>query len=296
MADDWDNDYIVQATALDGAVQAIAVRSTETCRELVRIHSLSPVSAAALGRVCSALLIMSRDLKSREGSVCATIRCDGVIGGICAVCTSDAKVRGYVSNPLAETFYKGPGKLDVGKAVGQGTLTVIKDIGLKESYSGKIELVSGEIAEDFAAYYLLSEQIPSIISLGVGMTCDGVTGAGGLMIRVLPDAGEDIIRYLEERAAGFPQISWLVEEHFTPEQMIDLFLGDPNVRFYDRTPCGHGCSCSRERMLGNLMTLGRAELARMLEEAQDTELCCHFCGSRYRFTRCDLQEIISRLG
>ncbi|MHB8962603.1 MAG: Hsp33 family molecular chaperone HslO [Saccharofermentanales bacterium] len=285
-------DYIVQATALGGMVQAVSVRSTRTCRELAQIHSLSPVSAAALGRVCSALFIMSRDLKGNEGSVSAAVRCDGEIGGIFAICTSDAKVRGYVSNPLAETFYKSEGKLDVGHAVGSGTLTVVKDLGLKEPYSGQIELVSGEIAEDFASYYMLSEQIPSVISLGVGMSRDGITSAGGLMIRILPDAGEDIIRYLERRAAGFPQISWLLEEGFTPEQIIDLFLGDPEIQYYDRTPCRQECTCSRDRMLRNLITLGHDELESLLDDPADLELNCHFCNSTYRFSNSDLKKII----
>lgn len=295
LPDDYTGDYIVQATAFNGMVQAISVRSTETCREMAGIHSLSPVSAAALGRVCSALFIMSRDLKSNTGSVSATIKCDGEIGGIFGICTADAKVRGYVSNPLAETAYKSQGKLDVGTAVGMGTLTVVKDLGLKEPYSGRVELVSGEIAEDFASYYLLSEQIPSVISLGVGMSRDGITSAGGLMIRILPGAGEDIISYLESRAAGFPQISWLLEEGFTPEQIIDLFLGDPDIRYYDRTPCGHECTCSRDRMLRNLITLGRDELKSLLEDPADLELNCHFCNSRYNFTNSDVKKIIESL-
>lgn len=291
-------DYIVQATALGGMVQAVAVRSTKTCREMAQIHSLSPVSAAALGRVCSALFIMSRDLKvaaGDAGSVSAAIRCDGEIGGIFAICTADAKVRGYVSNPHAETVYKSEGKLDVGHAIGSGTLTVIKDLGLKEPYSGQIALVSGEIAEDFASYYMLSEQIPSVISLGVGMSRDGITSSGGLMVRILPDAGEEIISYLERRAAGFPQISWLLEEGFTPEQIIDLFLGDPDIRYYDRTPCMQECTCSRDRMLRNLITLGYDEMKSLLEDPADLELNCHFCNSSYTFTNSDISQIIDQL-
>ncbi|MHB1454342.1 MAG: Hsp33 family molecular chaperone HslO [Saccharofermentanales bacterium] len=295
LPDDYTGDYIVQATAFSGMVQAISVRSSDTCRAMADIHSLSPVSAAALGRVCSALFIMSRDLKTATVSVSATIRCDGEIGGIFAICTADAKVRGYVSNPLAETSYKSKGKLDVGGAIGKGTLTIIKDLGLKEPYTGRVELVSGEIAEDFASYYMLSEQIPSVISLGVGMSRDGITGAGGLMVRILPDAGDEIVSYLESRAAGFPQVSWLLEEGFTPEQIIDLFLGDPDIRYYDRTPCGHECTCSRDRMLRNLMTLGRDELKSLLEDPADIELNCHFCNSSYSFTNSDVKKIIESL-
>jgi molecular chaperone Hsp33 len=239
---------------------------------------------------------MSRDLKNTGGSVSATIQCDGEIGGVFAICTSDAKVRGYVANPLAETFYKSEGKLDVGRAVGRGTLKIIRDLGLKEPYSGQVELVSGEIAEDFAAYYLLSEQIPSVISLGVGMNRDGITSSGGLMVRILPDAGDDIISFLEQRAAGFPQISWLIEEDFTPEQIIDLFLGDPDINYYDRTPCRHECTCSRDRMLRNLITLGREELISLLEDPADLELSCHFCNITYHFANSDMKKIIKDLG
>ncbi len=290
-----EGDYIIRAMAFGGMVQAAAVRSTETCRELVRIHSLSPVAAAALGRVCSALLLMSRDLKDPGGSVSATIRCDGPIGGICAVCTADAGVRGYVSNPAVRTEYKGKGKLDVGGALGNGTLTVIKDLGLREPYIGRVRLVTGEIAEDFASYYMLSEQIPSVISLGVGMDRDGITGAGGLMVRLLPDAGADLIDYLEERAAGFPQASWLIEEGFTPEQMIDLFLGDPDIRYFDRTPCGHTCPCSRDRMARGLMTIGREELSALMDDPAGIELACHFCGKKYQFGTDSLKTLLDSL-
>jgi molecular chaperone Hsp33 len=290
-----DNDYLVRATALDGAVQAIAVRHTSTCREMTEIHSLSPIVAAALGRLCGGLMLMSVDLKSDEATVSATIKSDGPLKGMFAVCSADAMVKGYVVNPAVETTYKENGKLDVGGVVGKGTLTIIKDTGTGSPYIGQVELVSGEIAEDLAAYYLFSEQIPTVMSLGVRMNREGITHAGGLMIRLLPDAGEDIITYIEQRATGFPEISWLYEEGFTPHQVLDLFLGDYNIIYHDVKNCGYKCTCSEERMSANLITLGKEELTNLATDPKGIELECHFCNKKYNFTSDRVKQLMEGL-
>lgn len=292
---DPENDYLVRATALDGAVQAVAVRHTNTCREMTAVHSLSPIAAAALGRLSGGLLLMSVDLKDEDSTVSATIKSDGPLKGLFAVCTSDAMVKGYVLNPVVETTYKENGKLDVGSAVGNGTLTIIKETDMKNPYIGQVELMSGEIAEDLAAYFLYSEQIPTVISLGVRMNRDGITHAGGLMIRLLPDAGEDILSYIEQRAAGFPEISWLYEEGFTPHEVLDLFLGDHNIEYYNIKKCGYRCTCSEERMTSNLITLGIEELKDLSTDPDGIELDCHFCNKKYHFSNERIKELLNSL-
>ncbi len=284
-------DYIVRATALDHMVRATAVRSTDVCRAMTEIHGLSPAAAAALGRLCTGLLMMSQELKEGKGSVSASIRCEGPLKNLTAVCTPQARVRGYVGKPVVETVYKAQGKLDIGVAVGKGTLTIIRDTGFGKPYIGQTELISGEIAEDLAAYFLLSEQIPSVVSLGVKMDRNGITHAGGLIVQLMPDAGEDILHYIEQRASGFPEITWLCEEGFSPHEMLDLFFGDPNIEYYEPHPCEYGCDCSEERMIKGLLAIGAKELESLSQDPCGIELECHFCRKKYRFD----QEQVLRL-
>lgn len=284
-------DYKIKATALDGAVSAIALRHTETCREMTSIHSLSPIPSAALGRLCGGLIMMSSDLKKDDATISATVKGDGVLKGMVAVCTADGKVRGYVGNPRVETVYREDGKLDIGSCVGEGELIVIKDNRIKEPYIGRVKLVSGEIAQDLAAYYLYSEQIPTVMGLGVKMDKNGVTHAGGFMVRLLPDAGEDVLSYIEQRAKGFPEVTWLLEEGFSPGQILDLLLGDPDIKYYDEQPCGYECTCSKGRMRTNLITLGKRELGEMSKDPSGAQLECHFCNTKYLFTQEEIKGI-----
>lgn len=284
-------DHKIRATALDGAVSAIALRHTYTCREMTRLHSLSPIASAALGRLCGGLIMMASDLKKEDATISATVKGDGALKGMVGVCTADAKVRGYVGNPRVETVYKENNKLDVGACVGEGELIVIKDNRVKEPYVGRVKLVSGEIAQDLAAYYLYSEQIPTVMGLGVKMDKKGVTHAGGFMVRLLPDAGEDVLSYIEQRALGFPEVTWLLEEGFSPGQILDLLLGDPDIKYYDTQPCGYECTCSKERMRTNLLTLGKKELKDMGRDPAGAHLECHFCNSKYIFTQEEIKEI-----
>lgn len=289
------SDILVRASAFNGKVSAVSLRHTLTCRELTRIHDLSPIASTALGRLCGGALLMSADLKTEESKLSITIRSDGDLGGMVAACSCDSMVRGYVSNPKAATIYKPDGKLDVGRSVGKGTITVIRDLGLKEPYSGHIELISGEIAEDLAAYFLLSEQIPTVMSLGVKLDKNGISCAGGLMVRLLPDAGEDILSYIEKRASGFPDVTWLYEEGFTPHQIIDLFMGDPDIKYLDEKVCGYKCTCSRDRMSANLITLGKEELLDLSLNPEGVNLECHFCNTNYHFTGKNLLDMILKL-
>ncbi len=290
-----EGDYIVRATAKGGMIRAFACRTTNLCREAVRIHGLSPITAAALGRLMSGVLMMTQDLKNDNDTITAIVRGDGPIGGITVVGNAQAGVRGYCHNPTAPTSYHKPGKLNVGEAVGQGTLTIIKDMGLKEPYTGQVELISGEIAEDLTYYLAVSEQTPSAVSLGVSMDRDGVMHAGGMIIQLMPDAPDELIEWLEQRLGGFPEISYLMEEGFNPHQILDLLFGDPDIQYHQTTRCSYSCPCSRERMERNLMTLGLEDLSHLAADPAGISLECHFCDRKYKFSNNELREMIDQL-
>lgn len=290
---DPGGDYIVLATAYNGAVRAVACRTTELCREAVRLHSLSPVAAAALGRLMSGILLLAQDLKRPEDSITAIINSDGPLQGLTAIVDGDATVRGFVNQPVVETTYIRPGKLNVGAAVGEGTLTVMRDLGLKEPYIGKVRLASGEIAEDLTFYLAVSEQVPSAVSLGIRMDQDGIRQAGGLLVQLLPDAGEEIAEHLERRVTGFPEISSLLEDGFNPHQLLDLLLGDPDIQYLAVTPCSYNCHCSRERMFRNLAALGRADLEELAADPAGVNIECHFCSTHYHFDAKDIADLLA---
>ena len=211
--------------------------------------------------------------------------------GMTCVTDFGFKVRAYPMEPVVPTEYHKPGKINVGAAVGKGSLTVVRDIGLKEPYVGVSELVSGEIAEDFAYYLAKSEQTKSIVSLGVLLEKGEVSHAGGLMVQLLPGAGEDEISYLEKRAAGFPEISFLFSEGFTPAQIIDLFMGDPDLKYLDGQEVEFKCNCSRERMLSGLAALGKKDLEEITKDGKPIETVCRFCNSKYVFEPDELKNV-----
>jgi len=289
---DPGGDYLVRATALNDQVRAVAVRSTELCTKAREIHGLSPITTAALGRLLTGVLLLTPDLEKKNDSITAIIRSDGPIEGMTVVGQSFGRVRGTIRQPVVPTTYIKPGKLDVGSAVGSGQLTIIRDLGMKEPYIGQVELVSGEIAEDLTAYLALSEQIPTVVALGVRLEQSGVTHAGGFLIQLLPDAGEDVAAHLEQRVAGFPEVSYLMEEGFNPHQILDLLLGDPDIRYHSVIPCAYHCPCKRERMETNLLSLGRAELNALAEDPEGIKLECHFCSRKYSFTQAEVKSLI----
>ncbi len=289
-----DSDYIVTATALSGKVRALAIRSTNLVREALRIHKTSPVATAALGRFLTGTLFLADTLKGEGDSLTVNIRSDGPLQGMTAVADSHGNVRGYCLEPVVETTYHRPGKLNVGAAVGSGKLTVVKDFGLKEPYVGQVELVSGEIAEDFTYYLASSEQTPSIVSLGVGIDANGVTCAGGFMVQLLPGADEETISYLENRVSGgFPDVTFLLSEGMNPEKILDMFLGDKDICFLDGRKVAYKCNCSRERMERNLMAIGKKDLTELSQDPKGIDLECHFCDQRYHFSQEDVKALIS---
>lgn len=284
-------DHIVRATAHGGQVRAFAARTTETCREMVRLHGLSPVAAAALGRLATGIQIMSMDLKNDDDRISAVVRSDGPIRGMTVTCGPDAMIRGYAWEPVVETLHHPNGKLNVGAAVGKGTLTVIRDTGLGEPQIGNVELVSGEIGEDLAAYYAYSEQTPSAVGLGVRMDAQGILHAGGFLVQMMPEADEALADWMQQRISGFPDVTWHLEEGFDPAQILDLLMGDPDIQYLETKACGYRCDCSRDRMARNLISLGREDLTELAENPDGIELSCHFCGRAYHFTRAELVAI-----
>lgn len=290
---DEQEDHLVRAIALGGHVKAVAINTTAACEKARQIHGTSNAATAALGRFITGSLLIAESLKNDSDTQTTIIKSDGPLKGMTCVCDSKGNARAYPLEANIETTYHRPGKINVGAAVGHGSLTVIRDVGLKEPYSGSVELVSGEIAEDFTYYLASSEQTPSIVALGVLIEEGKVKYAGGMMIQMMPGFTDEDLDYVEKRAnGGFPDITFLMEEGFSPAKILDLFMGDPDISYLNGYPVGFNCPCSKERMLGGLATLGRSELYLMIKEGKDIETVCHFCGSKYTFTPEDMKLIL----
>jgi molecular chaperone Hsp33 len=292
------SDYIVRATALEGKVRAFACITTDLVRELSDRHGCLALASAALGRTATMGAMMGVMLKGNE-SVTVQVRGDGPLGKIIVTSDADAKVRGYIENPQVVLPPKPGGayddveKLDVGAGVGDGFLFVIKDLGMKEPYTGSVPLHNGEIAEDFVYYFAQSEQTPSALALGVLVDKDqSVKAAGGFLIQLLPGVSDEDISYLEEQISKFPHITSLLVQGATPEDILKRLLpGD--VNFLHQYPVAFTCDCSRERFETGLLTLGPAEIRSMLEEDKGAELVCHFCNEKYPFAEADLEKLLA---
>lgn len=288
--EDLKKDHIVRAEGLGGLVKCLCVRTTAVCETARVMHQMSPAATAALGRFMTGSLLISESMKNKTDTQTTIIKGDGPMEGMTCVTDFGFKVRAYPIEAVVPTEYHRPGKINVGAAVGKGSLTVVRDIGLKEPYVGVSELVSGEIAEDFAYYLAKSEQTKSIVSLGVLIEGGRVSEAGGLMVQLLPGAGEEEISYLEKRAAGFPEISFLFSEGFTPAQIIDLFMGDPDLKYLDGQEVEFKCNCSRERMLSGLAALGKSDIEEITKDGKPIETVCRFCKSKYVFEPSELKN------
>lgn len=286
-------DYIVRATAGGGSIRAFAATTGEMVEHARQVHHTSPVASAALGRMMTAAAIMGSMLKGDKDLVTLQIRGLGPLKG--AVVTSDSKcrVKGYVFHPNVEVPSKYPGKLDVSAAIGQGYMSVIKDIGLKEPYAGRIQLVSGEIAEDLTYYYAQSEQTPSAIGLGVLVDTDtSIRCAGGFMIQLLPDASEEVISQLETRLNTIPYITDLLDMGQTPEGILEMILQGMDMKILDKVPTEFYCNCTKERVEKALISIGKEELEKIANEDKKANLHCYFCGKEYDFTE---EEILTLL-
>ena len=291
------NDYLVRGMTMDGFVKAVAIRSTELVRRGARIHKTTPNATAAFGRALTAASMMGNMQKVDNGSMTLQIKGGGPIGNI--VCVSDpaGNVRGYVYEPNVPLVEKYPGKLDVGATVGtDGTLTVIRDLQMKEPYVGSIPLVSGEIGDDVTAYFARSEQTPTACALGVLVERDrSVKVAGGYLVQLLPGAPDEVIDKLEEGIRRAGAVTTMLEQGMTPEDILGQVCGDLGVVFMETTPVEYKCYCNRDRVTSALISLGKKELAEIREEGKAFPVECQFCDAVYSFTPDDIGELLEKV-
>lgn len=288
-------DQIIRMIAKDAPVKASAISARELVERARNIHTLLPVATAALGRTLMAASMMGDALKEENGALTLQIKGGGPLGTVLAVSDSSGNVRGYVHNPHVELIEKEPGKLDVGTAVGiDGTLTVIKDIGLKEPYVGSIGLFSGEIADDIAMYFVESEQIPTACALGVLVGVDqSVTSAGGYLIQLLPGADETVIEKIEAGVRRVGSVSRALESGMDAESLLRAVLSEFELEVLEVHPVEYRCYCSRERVSRALVSMGREELRNMIDEQKGAELTCQFCDAVYGYTEAELEELLA---
>lgn len=288
-------DYIVRATAAQGQIRAFAATARDIVEEARKAHNLSPVAAAALGRLLTAGAMMGCDMKGEKDLLTLKIQGDGPIGGLLVTADSQGHVKGYAYNPQVMLEPNSQGKLDVGGALGVGVLSVIKDIGLKEPYVGQTILVTGEIAEDLTYYFATSEQIPSSVALGVLMNKDNtVRQAGGFLIQLMPGAPEEMIDKLEERLKEITSITTLLNVGNTPEMILEHVLGPFGLEINSRQPAEFFCGCTKSRVEKALVSVGKKELRQMIDDGKTIEVNCHFCGKNYEFTVEELEELYEK--
>ncbi|MCL6638105.1 MAG: Hsp33 family molecular chaperone HslO [Firmicutes bacterium] len=286
-------DYLVRAVSGEGECRAVAVVTTGVVEEARRRHGTWPVVTAALGRTLTAALLLGANLK---GDDLLTLRVlgDGPVGAIVVTANGRGEVRGYVQEPRVDLPGTVEGKLPVGAAVGKnGTLYVTRDLGLKEPFTGSVELVSGEIGEDVAQYLLVSEQTPSAVSLGVLVGPDAaVKASGGLLLQLFPGASENTLSVLEKNISALPPVSSLVDRGMSPEEIVALATAGLSMKVLDRSPVRFACKCSRERVEEVLLSLGREELEKLKRERGVAEVRCHFCGEVYHFSSPELDRLL----
>ena len=290
-------DYLVRGMTLDGLVKVVAIRSTNMVREGARIHKTYPNATAAFGRTLTAASMMGNMQKVENGSMTLQIKGDGSIGTI--VCVSDAtgNVRGYVYEPKVPLVEHHPGKLDVGSTVGKnGTLTVIRDLQMKEPYVGSIPLVSGEIGDDVTAYFAQSEQTPTACALGVLVDKDlSVKVAGGYLIQLLPGATDETVDKVEEGIRRAGAVTTMLENGLTPEDILGQVCGDLGVVFMETTEVEYRCYCDRERVTAALISLGKKELTEIADEGKTFPVECQFCDHVYNFTPEDIYKLLEKV-
>ena len=290
-------DEIVRAMTRDGFVKAVAIRSTALTERARQIHKTLPTATAALGRALAAASMMGNMQKTEDGSVTLRFHGGGPLGTILAVSDWQGNVRGWVENPQISLMEKYRGKLDVGAAVGtDGTLTVIRDLRMKEPYTGSVALVSGEIAEDVTQYFAQSEQTPTACALGVLVDVDqSVRAAGGYLVQLLPGAPEDVIAKVEAGIERAGAVTKMLDCGMDAETMLQTVLSDFDVEILEHTPVAYRCYCSRERVRDTLLSLGRKELAEIRDEGKPIDITCQFCDAVYTFTPSDVGEILENL-
>ncbi len=288
-------DEIIRAITSDGYLKAYVVNSTETIRDAQGLHQTGKVASAALGRALTAALILANDMKNETDRVSVQFRSEGPIGNVVAEANGKNQVKGFVSNPDVALPLREDGKLDVGGALGhKGTLTIVRDIGMKEPYVGTVELISGEIAEDISYYYMQSEQIPTVLGLGVLVAQNfAILSAGGFMIQLLPGAPEHIVDKVEENVKALPKsISALIADGKNATEILGMLLAGFDYQILSKKEPSYRCDCSRYRVETALISLGKTELEKMIEEEDQTEVSCHYCNKKYHFSKEDLKMLL----
>lgn len=285
-------DYLIKATAYNGTIRAYAIQSTETVEEARRRHDTWATASAALGRTITITTMMGAMLKG-DDKLTVKVEGDGPTGPIIADANAKGEVRGYITNPHVDFELNAIGKLDVARAVGtSGSLSVVKDLGLKEHFTGQVPIVSGEIGEDFTYYFANSEQVPSAVGAGVLVNPDHtILAAGGFILQVMPGATDETIEQVEKQIASIPPISTLIREGNTPQQILEQLFGEENLKIHETLPVAFVCSCSEARIKNAIQSLGNEEIDKMIEEDQGAEATCHFCNQVYSLTVADLQSL-----
>lgn len=290
-------DYIVRATAANAQIRAFAANTKEMVEEARRIHNTSPVVTAALGRLLTGGAMMGAMQKGEEDLLTLQVSGDGPLKGMTVTADARGNVKGYAIEPQVMLPPSKAGKLDVGGAVGKGSLRVIKDMGLKEPYVGQTVLQTGEIAEDLTYYFATSEQVPSSVGLGVLMEKDNtVKQAGGFILQLMPFAEEEVIAKLEQNLSDFASVTRVLDEGKTPEEMLGLLLSGLDLEITDTRPAAFCCNCSRERVERAIISIGRKEIREMIEEQKPISVNCHFCNREYSFSPAQLKELLGRCG
>ncbi|GAA0439459.1 redox-regulated molecular chaperone HslO [Lentibacillus halophilus] len=284
-------DHLIKSTVYDGMIRAYAIRSTNTVKEAQTRQDTWATASAALGRTVTIGAMMGAMLKDNE-SLTVKVEGNGPIGAIIADSDATGDVRGYVTNPYVDFDLNDQGKLDVARAVGEGNISVVKDLGLKDYFTGHVPIVSGEIGDDFTYYFANSEQIPSAVGAGVLVNPDhSIQAAGGFIVQVMPGADDDVIAQVEETIANMPTISQLIKEGTSPEGILERLFEVDKVTVHGRLPVRFQCKCSKERLQRAVTGLGKEEIQSMIDEDHGAEATCHFCNEVYRFTEEELQEL-----
>lgn len=291
------NDYLVRAIGFNGQVRAFAVRTTETVGEAQRRHNTWPTTSAALGRSMTAAVMMGAMLKG-DDKLTVKIEGNGPIGPMIIDADANGHVRGYVTNGQVHFDLNEQGKLDVRRAVGtEGALTVVKDLGLRDMFSGQTPIVSGEIAEDFTYYFATSEQVPSSVGLGVLVNPDNsILAAGGFILQLMPGCEEETIDAIEAQLASIEPVSKMIEKGYTPEQILEAVLGEKgDLQILSTVPVQFQCQCSKERFGAAIIGLGVNEIQEMIDEDGKAEAQCHFCLETYDFSQDELEGLINEI-
>lgn len=288
-------DYIIRATAAGETVRAFAIRSTELTAKAREIHRTFPVVTAALGRLLSAGAMMGSMMKGENDKLTLMMKGDGPIAQLTVTADGHGHVKGFPANPSVDIPLKRAGKLDVGGAIGKGTLTVIMDLGLKEPYNGQVEIQTGEIGDDLAYYFTVSEQTPSAVGLGVMVDTDSeVKHAGGFIIQMMPDVAEETIEAIEAKLKDADPVTTMMDKGMSPEDILEYYLGGLDLHINEKLPVEFYCDCSKEKVARALATISTDDLNEIINDGEEIEVKCYFCNSAYKFQVDELKEMIAQ--